>query len=77
MTKFPPRVLMRFEEWFEVHFLRWRPAHVELEDDSDQELEDIGLESLRRNFTALGHSGAESQNGTSLSFFVSEVSQEL
>ena len=51
MTKFPPRVLMRFEEW--VHFLRWRPAHVELEDDSDEELKDIGLEPLKRNFTAL------------------------
>jgi uncharacterized protein YjiS (DUF1127 family) len=53
MTKFPPRVLMRFEEWFEAHFLRWRPAHVELEDDSDEELKDIGLEPLKRNFTAL------------------------
>ena len=53
MTKFPSRVPMRFEEWFKVHFLRWRPAHVELEDDSDEELKDIGLEPLKRNFTAL------------------------
>ena len=50
---FPLLMLMRLQKWFEVHFLRWRPAHVELEDDNDEELKDIGLEPLKRNFTAL------------------------
>jgi hypothetical protein len=31
--------ITRSLEWFEVHFLRWRrPAHLELEDESDEEL---------------------------------------
>jgi hypothetical protein len=42
-----------FQEWFEVHFLRWRPAHVELEDETDKGLKDIGLEPLKRNFSAV------------------------
>ena len=41
MTKFPLRMLMRFPEWFEVHLIRWRPAHVELEDETDEELKSI------------------------------------
>ena len=65
MTKFPPRVLMRFEEWFEAHFLRSRPAHVELEDDSDEELNcpEALLEALnraeagRKRFDFLGSAG--------------------
>jgi uncharacterized protein YjiS (DUF1127 family) len=52
MTKFPLRIVMRFQEWFEVHLIRWRPAHLELEDDTDEQLKDIGLEPLKRNFTA-------------------------
>ena len=38
---------MRLQEWFEVHFLRWRPAHVELEDETDEGLKDIGLQSAQ------------------------------
>ena len=53
MTIFPLPMLMRFQEWFEVHLIRWRPAHLELEDDTDELLNDIGLEPLKRNFTAL------------------------
>lgn len=49
MTDLPFRTFRRLQEWFD----RWRPAHVELEDESDEELKDIGLEPLRRNFTAV------------------------
>ena len=42
MTKFPLHIVMRFQEWFEVHLIRWRPAHLELEDDTDEQLKDIG-----------------------------------
>ena len=53
MTVFPLGIT-RSLEWFEVHFLRWRrPAHLELEDDTDEQLKDIGLEPLKRNFTAV------------------------
>ena len=38
---------MRFQEWFEVHLIRWGPAHLELEDETDEELKDIGLEPLK------------------------------
>jgi uncharacterized protein YjiS (DUF1127 family) len=50
---FPRRMLTRFQEWFEVDLIRWRPAHLELEDDTDEQLKDIGLEPLKRNFTAV------------------------
>jgi len=50
MTKFPLRMLMRFQEWFEVHLIRWRPAYLEL---TDEQLMDIGLEPLKRNFNAV------------------------
>jgi hypothetical protein len=53
MTKFPLRMLMRFQEWFEAHLIRWRPAHLELEGDTDEQLKDVGLEPLKRNFTTL------------------------
>jgi uncharacterized protein YjiS (DUF1127 family) len=53
MTIFPLRMLMRFQEWFEAHLIRWRPAHLELEGDTDEQLKDVGLEPLKRNFTAL------------------------
>ena len=53
MTKFPLRIVMRFQEWFEVHLISRRPAHLELEDDTDERLKDIGLEPLKRDFTAL------------------------
>ena len=53
MTKFPLRMLIGLQEWFEVHLIRWRLAHLELEDDADEQLKDIGLEPLKRNFTAL------------------------
>jgi uncharacterized protein YjiS (DUF1127 family) len=46
MTKFPLRALMRFQQWFEVHLIRRRPAHLELEDDTDEQLRDIGLEPV-------------------------------
>jgi uncharacterized protein YjiS (DUF1127 family) len=46
-------MLMRFQEWFEAHLIRWRPAHLELEGDTDEQLKDVGLEPLKRNFTAL------------------------
>jgi uncharacterized protein YjiS (DUF1127 family) len=49
MTDLPVRTFRRLQEWFD----RWRPAHVELEDESDEELKDIGLEPLRRNFSAV------------------------
>jgi uncharacterized protein YjiS (DUF1127 family) len=49
MTDLPLRTLRRLQEWLD----RWRPAHVELEDESDEELKDIGLEPLRRNFSAV------------------------
>ena len=45
--------MMRFQEWFEVRLIRWRPAHLELENDTDEQLNDIGLEPLKRNFTAV------------------------
>ena len=50
MTKFPLLMLMRFQEWFEVHLIRWRPANLEL---TDEQLKDIGLEPLKRNFNAM------------------------
>ena len=53
MTNFLLGTFMRLQEWFEVHFLRWRPAHVELEDETDEGLKDIGLEPLKRNFSAV------------------------
>ena len=53
MTNFPLRMLMRFQEWFEVYSIRWPPAHLELENDTDEQLNDIGLEPLKRNFTAV------------------------
>ena len=53
MTQFPLRVLMRFQEWFEAHLIRWRPTYVELEDDTDEQLKDVGLEPPKRNFTAM------------------------
>jgi uncharacterized protein YjiS (DUF1127 family) len=49
MTDLPFRTFRRLQEWFD----RWRPAHVELEDESDEELKDIGLEPLGRNFSAV------------------------
>jgi uncharacterized protein YjiS (DUF1127 family) len=51
MTDLPLRRFRRLQEWFD----RRRPAHVELEDESDEELKDIGLEPLRRNFNAVKH----------------------
>jgi uncharacterized protein YjiS (DUF1127 family) len=53
MTRIPLRMLKRFQEWFEVHLIRWRPAHLELADKTDEELKDIGLEPLKRNFNAV------------------------
>ena len=53
VTNFPLRAFVQLQEWFEVHFLRWRPTHVELEDESDEELKDIGLEPLKRNFNVV------------------------
>jgi uncharacterized protein YjiS (DUF1127 family) len=48
MNIFPVRI-MRF--WSEVCFLHWgRSTHVELEDESDEELKDIGLEPTKRDF---------------------------
>jgi uncharacterized protein YjiS (DUF1127 family) len=40
------------QEWFEVHLIRWRPTYLELKDDTDEQLKNIGLEPLKRNFTA-------------------------
>jgi len=48
-----PLVIIRKLEWFEVHFLRRRPDHVELEDESEEELKDIGIERRRRDFDAV------------------------
>ena len=49
MTVFPFDIT-RSLEWIEVHFLLWRrPAHPELEDESDEELKDIGIEPPRRD----------------------------
>ena len=49
-----PLSITRSLEWFEVHFLRWRrSAHLELEDESDEELKDIGIEPSRRDFDAV------------------------
>jgi uncharacterized protein YjiS (DUF1127 family) len=50
---FPLRILMRCLEWFEVHMIRWHHAYLELEDDTDEQLKDIGLEPLKRNFTTV------------------------
>jgi uncharacterized protein YjiS (DUF1127 family) len=50
---FPLRMFTWFQEWLKVHFIRWRPTHLELEDDTDEQLKDIGLEPLKRNFTAM------------------------
>jgi uncharacterized protein YjiS (DUF1127 family) len=44
---------MRFQEWFEAHLIRWRPTYVELEDDTDEQLKDVGLEPPKQNFTAM------------------------
>jgi len=52
MTIFPIGIA-RSLEWFEFHFLRWRPAHVELDDESDEELRDIGIEPPKRDFDAV------------------------
>ncbi len=46
--------IRRLPEVFEVYFLRWRHStHVELENLSDEELEDIGLEPTKRDFDAV------------------------
>jgi hypothetical protein len=47
-----PLGITRSLEWLEVHFLRW-PAHLELEDESDEELKDIGIDPPRRDFDAV------------------------
>jgi len=48
MSIFP--VFTRFPELFEVYFYHWRRStQVELEELSDEELEDIGLELHKRN----------------------------
>jgi uncharacterized protein YjiS (DUF1127 family) len=53
MTVFPLGIT-RSLEWIEVHLLLWRrPAHLELEDESDEELKDIGIEPPRRDFDAV------------------------
>ena len=53
MTVFPFGIA-RSLEWFEVHFSRWRrPAYLELEDESDEELKDIGIDPPRRDFDAV------------------------
>jgi uncharacterized protein YjiS (DUF1127 family) len=52
MTVFPFGIA-RSLDWLEVHFLSWRrPAHLELEDESDEELMDIGIEPRKRDFDA-------------------------
>ena len=49
-----PLGITRSLEWLEVRFLRWcRPAHLELEDESDEELKDIGIDPPRRDFDAV------------------------
>ncbi len=41
----------RFPEWLEAHFFRWvQSKHVELEELSDEEIIDIGLEPPKRDF---------------------------
>ena len=40
MTIFPLGIIRKLE-WFEVHFLRRHPDHVELEDESEEELKDM------------------------------------
>ena len=53
MTLFPLGIT-RSLEWIEVHLLLWRrPAHLELEDESDEELKDIGIEPLGGIFDAV------------------------
>jgi uncharacterized protein YjiS (DUF1127 family) len=53
MTVFPLGI-KRPLKWFEVHFLHWRrPNHLQLEDDSDEELKDIGIEPPERDFDAV------------------------
>jgi uncharacterized protein YjiS (DUF1127 family) len=53
MTVFPFGIA-RSLDWFEVQFLRWRrPTHLELEDESDEELKDIGIEPQKRDFDAV------------------------
>jgi hypothetical protein len=42
MTDLPLRTFRRLQEWFD----RWRPAHVELEDESDEELKDVASNRL-------------------------------
>jgi uncharacterized protein YjiS (DUF1127 family) len=50
MTIFPLDIT-RFPELFEVYFLRWlHSTRVELENLSDKNLRDIGLEPPRRDF---------------------------
>ena len=46
-----PLDVTRFPELSEVHFLRWlETKHVQLEELSDEEIKDIGLEPPRRDF---------------------------
>jgi len=52
MTIFPFGIIGKLE-WFEVHFLHRRPDHVELEDESEEELKDIGIEPPKRDFDAV------------------------
>ena len=51
MTKFPLRMFMRLQKWFEVHLILWRSAHLELKSETDEQLKDIGLEP--RNINAV------------------------
>jgi uncharacterized protein YjiS (DUF1127 family) len=49
-----PFGVTRSLEWFEVHFLRsLHPTHLELQDESDEELKDIGIEAPKRDFDAV------------------------
>jgi uncharacterized protein YjiS (DUF1127 family) len=49
-----PLGITRSLEWFDVHFLRLlRPAHLELQDESDEGLKDIGIEAPERDFDAV------------------------
>ena len=53
MTVFPSGIA-RSLDWLEVHFRCWRrPAHLELEDESDEELKDIGIEPRKSDFDAV------------------------
>jgi hypothetical protein len=60
------KLLMRFRECFEVHLIRWRPAHLELEDETDEELNQQTV--VYRPFLLIGRLARHLSGGRSVAW---------